>query len=414
MQRVIGIFLRLFVASMTLTATAHADEAGDWNRIMVAALAAENVGGIVATRHAAIVQSAVYDSVNGIERRYRPIHVAPAAPRGASSRAAAVQAAYATLLKLLPAQKDSLDAKRTAALGAISPRGEEGNRSVEDGVRWGQTVADAIWAWRSKDGFTTTLPPNVGGTAVGQWRPTVAGASFGGLQFASMTPWVIQSSSQFSLPGPPALASARYATDFNEVKAMGSASSGRRTPDQTVLARFWANSPTYVWNPVAISLSVQRQMSLVETARVLAMMNVAMADAGIAVWHGKLSRNFWRPITAVQLAETDGNAATAADPDWVPLIPTPPYPDYPSGIVGVASAAATVLASVFGSTVALAIESSTAPGVTRSFADFGAAVDEIVDARVFGGIHFRFADTDARQLGTSVGNYVVANSFGAL
>jgi hypothetical protein len=209
LKRALGPLLSLSLATTILTATAYADEVSDWNRIMVAALAAENVGGIVATRHAAIVQSAVYDAVNGIERRYKPIHVATSAPRGASSRAAVVQAAYATLLK------------------------------------------------------------------------------------------------------------------------------------------------------------------------------------------------------------TDGNAATAADPEWVSLIPTPPYLDYPSGIVGVASAAATVLASVFGSNVALAIESSTTPGVTRSFADFGTAVDEIVDARVFGGIHFRFADTDARQLGTSVGKCVVANSFGA-
>jgi len=143
------------------------------------------------------------------------------------------------------------------------------------------------------------------------------------------------------------------------------------------------------------------------------MMNVAMADAGIAVWHAKLSHNFWRPITAIQLAETDGNPATAADPNWTPLIPTPPYPDYPSGIVGVGSAAVTVLANVFGAETSFSMASNSTPGVTRSYASLASALDEAVNARVLSGVHFRFADIDARQLGRTVANYIIANSFKA-
>ena len=124
------------------------------------------------------------------------------------------------------------------------------------------------------------------------------------------------------------------------------------------MARFWNISPNYLWNPVAVSLGAQRRSSLSENARLLAMVNVAMADAGIAVWHAKLSHNFWRPITAIQLAETDGNPATAADPNWTPLIPTPPYPDYPSGIVGVGSAAVTVLANCFGAETSFSMVSN--------------------------------------------------------
>ena len=414
MKIAIRMPLFLIVVSLNVTALAGADEVTEWNQIMLDSLIAGNVGGIVATRHAAIVQSAVFDAVNGIDPRYTPIHVAPAAPRGASPRAAAVQAAYATLLKLFPAQKESLDARRAASLAVISPRDEETTRSLENGVAWGQRVADAIWAWRSTDGFTATPPQNVGGNAVGQWRPTLpAFAPFAAVQFASMTPWVIRSPSQFPLPAPPDLGSTRYATDFNEVKGVGSASSESRTPDQTVVARFWNNSPNYVWNPVAVSLGAQRRSSLSENARLLAMLNVAMADAGIAVWHAKLSHNFWRPITAIQLAETDGNPATAADPAWTPLTPTPPYPDYPSGIVGVGSAAVTVLANIFGAETSFSMASNAMPGVTRSFANFAAALDEAVNARVLSGVHFRFADIDARQLGTTVANYIIANSFKA-
>jgi hypothetical protein len=209
------------------------------------------------------------------------------------------------------------------------------------------------------------------------------------------------------------LDSARYATDFNEVKQVGSVSSVSRTADQTLLSRFWAssNGPNYFWNRAASSLANERRTTLSENARLFAVLNVAIADAGIAVWNAKLFYNFWRPITAIQLAENDGNIATAPDPDWAPLTPTPPYPDYPSGLVGTSAAGATVLERYFGARTSFILDSNGMPGVTRFFPDFSAALDEVVSARVFSGIHFRFADEDARTLGATIANYVSANAF---
>jgi hypothetical protein len=217
MKRHVRVFLSLAIAIVCASlsiATARADEVTDWNQIMFqTALVAKTIP-LDMSRDAAIVQSAVFDAVNGITRRYTPIHVKPAAPWGASSRAAAVQAAYASLVKLHPAQQSTLDAQRAASLAALVGKGHGHGRqeAIDDGVHWGQEVADSIWAWRSTDGYTPAPPPFLGGTNVGQWRPTPPGFLAGvGPQYAYMTPWVIKSPSQFRPGGPPALTSARYA-----------------------------------------------------------------------------------------------------------------------------------------------------------------------------------------------------------
>jgi hypothetical protein len=197
------------------------------------------------------------------------------------------------------------------------------------------------------------------------------------------------------------------------VKQVGSSISASRTLEQTNLARFWAssNSPTYFWNRVAVSLAAQRHTTLSENARLFALLNVAIADAAISVWNKKLLYPFWRPITAIQLADLDGNVGTTNDPTWTPLLTTPPYPDYPPGLVGLSSGGVAVHVNFFGDKTPFTLDSNGMPGVTRSFLTFSAALDEAVDARVFGGIHFRFADVDARHLGTAVGNYVIAHAF---
>jgi len=203
----------------TLNGVVRADVVTDWNQIMAQTVLAAKTSPLVTTRVVAIVQAAVFDAVNGIERRYTPIHVQPGAPRGASRRAAAIQAAYATLVTLYPAQKDTLDAQRTASLQTITDDGDfEDSRSISRGIAWGQTVADAIIAWRNTDGFTPAPPPFLGGDAVGEWRPTPPGFLPGaGPQFATMTPWVIAAPNQFRPAGPTAPASDQYAADFNEV-----------------------------------------------------------------------------------------------------------------------------------------------------------------------------------------------------
>src|SRR4051794_29477189 len=243
----------LMVVTLTVS-TARADEVFDWNQTLFRAGLVAGTTPLVMTRMAAIVQAAVFDAVNGIDRRYEPIHVAPAAPADASRDAAAVQAAYTALAQLYPAQKSMLDARLAVSMAALAAR--TSSASMASGVTWGQTVANAILAWRGADGFTPAPPPFVGAAVVGTWRPTPpAFAPGAGPQFAYMVPWVIAAPSQFRPTGPPSLASARYATDFDETKTMGSLSSATRTPDQTVASWFWnAGTAAFVWNNLAVSL----------------------------------------------------------------------------------------------------------------------------------------------------------------
>jgi hypothetical protein len=393
---------------------AAADEVTDWNRIMLdALLVAPAPAAPLAERPAAIVMAAVFDAVNGIERRYTPIHVSPDAPRGASKRAAAIQAAYASLVRLFPSQSATLDEKRTISLNNISSgAGAEHSESIERGIEWGQTVADAIWAWRSTDGFSNVLPPFLGGLTTGEWRPTPPAFAPGlAPQLGQMTPWAIASPSQFRPAGPLDLASPQYAADLNETEAMGSATSSTRTIDQTLYARFWQSaSPADFWNPVATNLSAERHLTLSENARLLALLNMGLADAVIGCWDAKYTYSFWRPVTAIPLAASDGNPATTADPTWTPLIVTPPFPEYPSAHSCVSGAAARILAGYFGEDTQFSVASDGMPGVVRYFSSFSSALDEVKNARVFGGIHFRTACNDGQTLGSAVGDYIVGHA----
>jgi len=408
----------LVIFAASTTTTLYADEVTDWVQVLLQAVHTASTPPVVTTRNAAIVEASVFDAVNGIKRHYQPIHVMPNAPRGASARAAAVQAAYASLVKLYPAQLSTFDAARTLSLNAIlngkggMKQQQKRKAEVDAGVAWGQEVADAIWAWRSTDGFTPNPPPFLGGTAVGEWRPTPPAFAPGQFpQFAYMTPWVIVTPSQFRPAGPPALTSALYAKVFNEVKTMGSLSSVLRTAEETAYAQFWATStPAYNWNSVAIYLGAQRNMTLLENAHVFAELNVAVADAAIAVWDAKYHYVFWRPVTAIPLADTDGNPATIADPTWKPLLTTPSHPEYPSAHAGLTGAAAAVLAHFFGEDSSFVVPSDALPGVVRSFSSFDAAQDEVANARIFGGIHYRSSTDDGRKLGTAVGKYVIENA----
>jgi hypothetical protein len=407
MKNVIRFALWVAVASGVATA----DEVTDWNRIMLRALLVPPaVAAPLAQRPAAIVQAAVFDAVNGIEGRYTPIHVIPGAAPGSSKRAAAVQAAYASLVRLFPGQTATFDLERALSLiGVTSGPAAEHSESIERGIEWGQTVADAIWAWRSTDGFTNMLPPFLGGPALGQWRPTPAAFAPGlAPQLANVIPWAIASPSQFRPAGPPGLTSERYTTDFNETKAVGSISSSSRTPDQTLYTRFWQSaSPADFWDPVATSLAAERHLNLSENARLLALVNIGLADAVTGCWDAKYTYAFWRPITAIQMASTDGNPATTADPSWAPLLGTPPFPEYPSAHSCVSGAAAGILAAYFGEGARFSVSSDGMPGVLRYFDSFSAALEEIKNARIFGGIHFRTACEDGQALGAAVARYIM-------
>ena len=228
--------ITLAAAVLAIASVVRADEVTDWNHTFLHASLIAGASPAAQDRAGAILQSAVFDALNGIERRYKPIHVPANASRGASRRAAVAQAAYTILVDLYPAQKADFDTQLAASLAAlIDGDGDADDESVLRGVAWGQAVAQAIWTWRSTDGFTPPPTPFVGGTAVGEWRPTPPGfLPFGAVQFATMTPFVLQSPSQFRPDGPPALTSDTYTADFDEVESMGSATSTTRTADQTL------------------------------------------------------------------------------------------------------------------------------------------------------------------------------------
>jgi len=406
--------LRLLAFATAAVAVVSADEVTDWNKILLQALITPPaVAAPLAQRPAAIVQAAVFDAVNGIERRYTPLSVTPAAPAGASARATAVQAAYASLVHLFPAQTPTFDQERALSLAAIAtgPDGDS-SESIQRGIDWGQAVADAIWALRGTDGFSQAPPPFLGGTAIGQWRPTPPAFAAGlAPQMAYMTTWVIASPSQFRPAGPPKLTSRQYTADFNETKSMGSLSSPNRTADQTLYVKFWnSTSPAGFWDPVATSLAAERQFTLAEKARLLAHLNAALADAIIGCWDAKYAYTFWRPVTAIQQAASDGNPDTTADPGWTPLITTPPFPEYPSAHSCVSGAAAQILSRYFGENVPISVSSDGMPGVARNFSGFAAALDEVKNARVFGGIHFRTACNDGTALGSAVGEYILRHA----
>ncbi len=381
---------------------------GVMNTTVLAAGTAPNVTG----RVVALVSVSVFDAVNGIEPRFRPLHVRPNAPQNASQRAAAIQAAYAILMNLYGAtQGGTLTTRRNASLAALAL--SEKPESIAAGVAWGQTVADAIWGWRLTDGFAPTPPPffgvqSIAGTpnALGFWRPTPpANASGATPQIATMTPWALTRPSQFRLPPPLSLNSPEYVADFYEVKAMGIFSGSARTPDQSELALFWALNTPLAWNRIAAQLAAARGLSLTENAHLFAVLNVTLADAIIACWDTKYRYVFWRPVTAIRTGLTPADA----DPTWQPwldtLTGTPAHPEYPSAHSTYSGSAAFILSAEFGENTAFSLTSEIRPG-TRSFASFSDAIAEIVDARVFGGIHFRTSCLRGNMLGRAVADYV--------
>jgi PAP2 superfamily len=382
-----------------------------WIGIMNTTVLAGGTNPLATTRVVALVSGSMFDAVNGIDPRFAPLHVTTEAPASASQRAAAIQAAFVMLVKLYPAQSGALKAQRDASIAAIAA--QESAASVTAGVQWGQRVASAFWGWRLSDGLSPEPPPfrgveSLAGTpaAVGAWRPTPPfNASGAAPQFASMTPWVIIRPSQFRLPPPLALSSAEYLADYNEVRTMGVFDGSGRSSDQSELALFWAGNTPLYWNRIALQIAAARSLTLSQNAHLFALMNVAIADAGIACWDSKYRYVFWRPITAIR-----DPGSVNSDAAWIPWLPgTPAHPEYPSGHSTVSGAAAFILSQKFGDSTTFTVTSDVRPG-TRSFPSFSAAVAEIADARVFGGIHYRTSCVRGNLLGQSVGHYVLVHA----
>jgi hypothetical protein len=400
-----------------------ADVVLEWNQLLLNAVKANGVAPFVFSRDAAIVHAAVYDAVNAIDRSHTPLFADVQAPQGASLEAAAAQAAHDTLAALFPAQQTTLDAALAADLAGIPP----GRARL--GVAVGHEAARQILAWRSTDGSVPdpNAPPYDPGTGPGVWQPTprpnpnpppgeLPGLPAAAPQWATVTPFCIPGEAAFRPPQQPDLNSVEYTAAFNEVKSLGARDSATRTAEQTEIARFWAGGPSTFtsggyWNQIAQEVSAAQGKSLVENARLFALLNVAQADAYFAVWDAKYAYNFWRPVTAIRAADTDDNSDTVPDSTWTPLLVTPNHPSYISGHSGHSAAAAAVLAAFFGTdAISFALTTDSLPGgVTHSFVSFSGAVREVSDARVFAGIHWRFDVAAGEALGYDVGTYVVSH-----
>jgi len=428
MRKLTGTLMIAFalVATMPVARADGDDVVLYWNNVVLRSIQTAATPGALQARQAAIAHVAMFDAFNGVERRYTQIHVTDLSPRrGASRRAAVVQAAYASLVALFPSQINALTGDREASLAAIvADDAVEDSESINRGLEWGQRVAEEIIAWRNADGLSTAPSTYVGPTPqqTGKWRPTPRPpATPGGPEQAGLTgafpslattaPFVIPSPSSFrSTTGPPALTSAQYASDLNEVKLVGEAGSLTRTADQALAARFWGGTAAAFWNRAAAAASRERHLTLSDNARLFALLNVAITDAVISCWDAKYFFEFWRPITAIRLADTDGNPDTTVQPTWTPLLVTPNYPEYDSGHQSNSGTAAYILTAYFGSEMPVEGFSEGFPNVTRSFANFTAAADEAFMARIWAGIHFRTAMQDTRARGNKIAAYVLAHA----
>jgi hypothetical protein len=333
-----------------------------------------------------------------------------------------VQAAYVTLVAAFPSQASALIADRQTSLEGIVDDADaiEDSESIQRGLAWGQRVAEEIIAWRNADGLDTSPSTYVGSNTIGKWRPTPRpgpnGTELPGLpglvpSMATTKPFVIASPSAFrSSTGPPALTTTQYAADVNEVKSVGEATSAARTADQTEAARFWGGTAHAFWNRAAAAASRDRHLSLSDNARLFALLNIASADAIISCWDAKYHFEFWRPITAIRLANLDGNDATTVQATWTPLLVTPNYPEYDSGHQSIDSTGEYVLTAYFGDHMKVEGFSEGFPGVTRHFPNFVAAADDAFMARIWAGIHFRTAMRDTRARGEKIAAYVLEHA----
>jgi hypothetical protein len=391
------------VALVALTApgVAHADAVTQVNlNASTAFMVTAAQGPQLSVPNMAMVHGAVYDAVNAIDGGYEGyLLTSRVATPSDSKEAAAAAAAYKMLSYLAPTQQATFDAQYATALMGI-PDGSAKTR----GIAVGNAAAAAMIAARTDDGRFGSFRFAVG-TLPGQWRPVLpAFVNDPNAWLKDVRPFLIQSGSQFLSDGPLALTSHKYAREFDEVKTYGSATSTARSTDQTHMARYWAENPPLTWTRVFRTISAQQGLSLADNARLFAMLYLTAADALIAVWNDKAQYPFWRPITAIREAGTDGNPHTLADPTWLPLIANPPYPEHSSGHSGLSGSIVATFQDFFG-TDRIGWTDTNNGGLTRSFTRFSQAIDEVVDARVWSGIHFRTADEQGAKIGRQVAHY---------
>lgn len=410
------------VIACAMTSPASADVVTYWDDVLADIIRADTTqpGPTKVARNMAMAHAAIYDAVNSVEGRYRPYHLMlPAAP-GTSAEAAAAQAAYQVLVNLYPAQKAKLDAALSTSLAAV-PTGAGKNA----GIALGTSIGNSMVALRQNDHAFDPMPYTPGNSP-GNWRPTFPDFTPAYAPgWGHVTPFAMTQGAQFRPPAPPTLTSADYTAAFNQVKELGSKNSATRTPEQTQIGIFWAydrlgmGPPPILYNQIIQTIAAEQGNTMVENARLFALANIAMADAGIVSWDAKYEYNYWRPITAIREADSDGNPDTIADLLWEPLgapgggvVPdfTPPFPAYTSGHATFGAAAFRILAAYYGTDqMHFTIGSDELPGIFRSFDSFSDAAEENAQSRIYLGIHWDFDKTFGISTGEALADYIFAN-----
>ena len=374
----------------------------EWNRTLLVILrtAGAQPPTIHSTRSFSILHAAIFDAVNNIDGTYSPYLVRLSdVSRLASQPAAADQAAHDVLVALYPAFQTTLDAELQQDLGQIQQGPDKA-----DGITVGQTVAAQILAFRATDGASITPPPFIPGSHSGDYQftpPNFAPADF--TQWAQVTPFALARADEFRPGPPPELTSDEYTRVFDEVKSLGFINSTTRTPEQTLIGKFWNGNIQDFWNEIAQTAVLEHHLGLVRGARLFALLNISLADTAIAFFEAKYTYQFWRPVTAIELAGDDGNPNTTPDPNWLPLsIKTAPDPSYPGAHSAISAAAAEVLRLDFGDKFTFDVTSESLAGVTRHFTSFSAAAQEAGLSRIYAGQHFRSDHVAGQGLGRQV------------
>jgi len=390
-------------------ATKPVSQVVQWNKTLLSIVRTTGAqpATIHPTRSFAIMHAAIYDAVNAIDGTHKPYLVRLSASHFASQEAAAAAAAHEVLVKLYPNFQATLDDQLQHALAQLA------NAGRADGIQIGNTVADRILALRANDGSNVPPIPYVFGTTSGDYQSTPPNfpnqPQF--THWSRVNPFALESANQFRPGGPPKLTSDRYADAFDQVKSLGIAGSTTATADQALTGHFWNGAIQNYWNEIAQTASLAHNLTTAENARLFALLNLSFADSVIAFYDAKYTYNFWRPVTAIRAAATDGNPETEADPNWLPEVGnTTPDPSYPGAHAVISAAGAEVLTSFFRKHhFAFDVTSEVMPGKTRSFTSFPAAAEEATLSRVFAGQHFLFDLTTGQRLGDDVADFVVDN-----
>ena len=396
-----GTLLGTLFAMLLPLGPAAADVVTDWNTIAIAATAVPP-NSILQSRALALTHAAMFDAINAIERRFPAHAVAANAPPGASVDAAGAAAAHGILLWLAPGQRAMLDVALKQTLARVAD-----GQARADGEAVGRFVAEQVAAMRARDGSdaTVTFTPVA---APGRWVPTPPLNLAPILtQWGAVTPFIVPNVAATAIDDPPKLSSAAFARDFAEIKSVGARFSTTRTADQTAAAIFWTVQTLVPWNAAARAAAQTRGNTVLENARVFALLNMAAADSQIATFAIKYRLAYWRPVTAIRNAGSLNDPNLVADPAWEPLLGTPPQPDYPSAHASCSGAAEAVLIATFGDKVEVSVTHPPVFGVTRTYRSFSQMAQEVDDARVWGGIHFRTADVAGRELGRRIGEQAV-------